>query len=62
MSELTTSQKIVTFAAIFGVTYLLLDFSKIVLSQAFEILWEAFGIYAGEEEEVFDDNGGEKSE
>jgi len=41
---------------------LLLDFSKIVLSQAFEILWEAFGIYAGEEEEVFDDNGGEKSE
>ena len=38
----------------------LLDFGLMVYHQTFKLLDEAFGIYAGEEEEVFDD--GEEEE
>ena len=52
MPELNTSQKIITFATTFGVTYLLLDLSIKVFCETFKILDEAFGINAGEEEET----------
>jgi len=60
MPELNTSQKIITFATTFGVTYFLLYFGLMVYHQTFKLLDEAFDIYAGEEEEVFDD--GEEEE
>ena len=52
MSELNTSQKIITFATTFDVTYLLLDLSIKVFRKTFKILEEAFDNNAGEEEEV----------
>jgi len=58
MRELTPPQVIITLAATFGVTYLLLDFSRKVLRETFRILDEAFDNNVGEEEEVFEDNDG----
>jgi len=42
MPELNTSQKIITFATTFAVTYLLLDLSIKVFRETFKILDEAF--------------------
>ena len=49
MPELNTSQKIITFATTFGVTYVLLDLNRKVLRATFKFLNAAFDNKDGEE-------------